>query len=451
MYFRKFSFTVCAALLSLGAGGATNPAQAAGFFLKEQSASDIGTAFSDGAAAIDDISSIFVNPATIGFQSGHHVQTVVSGILPDGRLTSATGTTALAAPIGGGARDGEVVLPAMLPSLYAMYDFNDMLKFGVGINGPFGLETDYDRGWVGRYHAVDSELLTINVNPVMALKINERFSVGVGLQMQYIDAKLTSAVDFGTIAGGVSAPVTDGFVDLRGDDFAFGYTVGMLAQVTDSTRIGLSYRSKVDHTLEGDANFTDDIGGAAAGIRLIGGDPTLFTDTGITGDVTTPSLATLSIHHDITPRWAVMGSLTRTGWSVFDRLVVEFDNPSQPDNVTVEDWEDAWFAAIGMRYKPNDQWTLRAGYAYDESPIKSNATRTPRIPDSDRMWFAAGASWRPNDKLTLDAGYTHIILNDATVAQSVADPNNAARGNLFATYDMRAIDILALSATYRFD
>ena len=137
-----------------------------------------------------------------------------------------------------------------------------------------------------------------------------------------------------------------------------------------------------------------------------------------------------------------------TDWSVFDQLTIKFDNPAQPDSATEEEWRDTWFLALGTTYQATDELTLRAGVAYDQSPVR-NAYRTPRIPDNDRYWLSLGAGWQPTPWLDLDGAFTYIQIDDSNVDLAASGTGNAARGNLTAEYDSYII-LLGLSARLRF-
>jgi long-chain fatty acid transport protein len=133
---------------------------------------------------------------------------------------------------------------------------------------------------------------------------------------------------------------------------------------------------------------------------------------------------------------------------VFDQLTIKFDNPAQPDSLTEEEWHDSWFFAFGTTFRPTDQVTLRAGLAFDESPVKDRF-RTPRIPDENRYWLSLGAGWHPVAWASLDAAFTYILLEDSEVDLAASELGSTFRGNLSADYDSDII-LLGLSARLRF-
>ena len=289
----------------------------------------------------------------------------------------------------------------------------------IGVNVPFGLSTEYDPTWAGRFYAIDSEITTININPSVAYRISPQFSVGVGLQAQFVDITLSQDVSgAGTI------------FKVDGDDWAFGFNLGALYEFSPQTRVGISYRSEIKQEISGTATLTG------------------FGSTSADADLTTPDSASLGVYHDINDQWAVMGEVGWTGWSSFDQIQIDMAASAVTavvgTTVTVpEDWDDVWFFALGATWKPNAQWTVRAGAAFDQSPIP-DSTRSPRIPGEDRTWIALGARYQVTPNFTIDAGYTHIFVKDSTV-----DITLAPAPTLTADFE-NSIDIITAQATFRF-
>jgi long-chain fatty acid transport protein len=431
-------------------------AQAAGFALKEQSAAGLGSAFAGQAAGGEDIGAMFVNPASLTRYENSRVSVVATYIMPQVRFRDGSASGVTGAPTGGGNGGSDAADDLMLPAAYALWDLEEALgwghklRFGVGVNVPFGLETDYNDGWVGRYHALRSQLATLNVNPVVAFEVVRGLSLGVGGQLQYADATLTNAVDFGTIGAVSGVPFAlpgrqDGRARVTGDDWGYGFTLGALLEPWTGSRIGVGYRSAVKHRLSGRGSFRLDDAGVGATLSAATG---AFTNTDAEADLTTPESVTIGVTQELGQGWSVSGEAQWTRWSRFDDLTIKFANPAQPTSFTEEDWEDVWFLAFGLTWRPNDAWALRAGYAYDQSPVPRR-TATPRIPDSDRHWLAVGASYRPVPALLLAAGYTHIFMRDGEIDLSADAPGETFRGNLSGR-TRSAIDMVSLQAEWQF-
>ncbi len=442
----RLSAWLLAGVVLLGAA----EVRGAGFAIKEQSTAALGNAFAGATAAAEDPSYSFFNPAALARQPGIRTAAAVSWIVPRAELETAAAGTVLGTPITGRTHRGDVAEDVLLPALYASWQVDPALTLGLAVNAPFGLATRYPRDWVGRYHALDSELRTVTVTPMLALRPDSRLAVGLGLQIQYAEARLTNAVDFGTIGAVLGIPgavpgAQDGRVELEGDSLGVGVVAGILMEPWPGTRVGLGYRSRVHHNLRGDVDFTLDGAGIGATLSAATG---RFVDTRGEARLTLPDQISFGLYHELTPELALMAEAQLTRWSVFDELRVRFDNPAEADSVTDERWQDSWFFALGASWRPVDGLVLRTGIAHDQTPIRTRF-RTPRIPGDDRWWLTVGLSWQLAAGFTLDVGYTHIWVESSRVRLTTAGAGNTFRGNLTARYD-NAIDILAVGGRVTF-
>jgi long-chain fatty acid transport protein len=404
--------------------------------------SGLGNAYSGGAASAEDASTIFYNPAGMTLLNGRQLILGTHIIMPSVKFHNEGSTHVTGQPLSGGnGGDGGVTKP--VPNLYYSRKVSDKFSVGMGINAPFGLATDYNKTWVGRYHAVESDVMTVNINPSVAYKINDNLSFGAGFNVQYIKAKLSNAVDFGLIGYGKQIPglfpqANDGFAELEGDSWGIGYNLGLLYEFSKNTRAGIAYRSRIKQDLEGDVDFSNVP-------DLLKG---TFKDGGIKADLTTPDNLSISLYHQINPQWAVMADFTWTNWSLFKKLAVEFDNPGQEDDVTTEKWQDNYRYSLGVTYTPCCNWILRAGTAYDTTAVESAKYRTPRVPDGDRIWAALGAGYRLSDMVSFDIGYAHLFVNDPEINKK-ATAEDEPRGALKGTFDA-AVDIVSAQVVLRF-
>jgi long-chain fatty acid transport protein len=433
-------------LLALGAVlVATGSAAGAGYALLEQSVKGLGTANAGGAAAADDAyaSTIFFNPAGLARLTGSHSVGGAHVLFPSARFTNQGSTDLTGQPLSGGS-GGNAGSPLAVPNLYYHRQLNDEVHLGLGVFPPFGLSTQYDATWVGRYHAVKSDLISININPALAWRVTDKLSLGAGVNVQYVEAELSNAIDFGAIfaslgVGGMAPQKNDGFVTFKGDSWSWGYNFGALYQRTENTRAGMAYRSHIAHSLRGEARFSG----------VPSPNPTgRFLDSGITSDTKVPDNLSVSLWHDLTSEIAVMADITWTNWSRFDELRIRFDNPAEADAVTTQRWRDAFRYAIGTVYTPG-VWAFRAGVAYDESPVPDAAHRTPRIPDSDRLWMTGGVGYKISDNISLDLGYAHLFVKDATISKT-ATGEDRLRGALSGSYRSE-VDIASVGIAWKFD
>lgn len=435
----------------------TIPGHAAFFQLAENSPAGLGNAFAGGAAIAEDASTVWYNPA--GLTRLGRAEYVVGGhfIFPSTEAQSVSGTTLLGTTISGGT-GGDAGEDALVPNFYYARRLNDQAVFGFGVNVPFGLATEYDAGWAGRYHALRSEIQTINLNPGIGYKVNDQFSIGGGISYQMIDAELSQAVDFATIctANGLSAVcglgagfipgdgTNDGDAKVTADDKDWGYNLGLLWQVQQDTRLGLAYRSKIKFSLTGDFDITAPANVPGAFLTAAG-----LVDSAAMANVTVPATLSLSAYHQISPQWAIMGDVTRTYWSDLPELRIDFDS-TQNDSVVTLDLKDVDRYSIGANYRPGGAWTYRFGVALDRSPTPNETVRTPRLPDEDRTWFSFGADYQYREDLSFAVAFTHVKIDDATVNKTATPANeNAARGSLMANYEAD-VNILSAQARWAF-
>ena len=426
--------------VTIGISNVNCSALASGFSITEQSIKNLGNAASGGAALAEDASTIFYNPAGLTRLSGNSLQGVGYIIFSDINFQNQGSTTITGTPLTGG-EETEGGVNVFVPNFYGHYSVSKKLKLGIGVNPPFGLATDYGADWVGRYQAIESRLKTININPSVAYKLSDSFSVGAGVSFQYADAELTNAIDFGLIGQQLGLPVQsqqlDGLAEVSGDDWSMGYNLGLLYQPSPRTRVGLAYRSGVSHTLEGDAEFT--VPDAATPLTATG----QFVNGSAEADLDLPDSLAFSVYQKLSPRWAIMGDITWTNWSRFEELRIQFDNPAQNDTVEPENWSDTVRLGVGLNYNPNNKWTLRTGFAYDPTPIDEEF-RTARIPDSDRYWLTFGTTYKISNSLDLDAAYVHIFADDSSI-----DRTTEIGGDLQGDFNSTA-NIISLGLNWKF-
>lgn len=452
--------------IALGVFGLGSTAFSAGFALVEQSVSGLGTAFS-GSAGAQDATTVFTNPAGMTLLEGTQTAGALHYINPSAKFHKQSAQNAVPLALGGpnnisGGEGGNAGKVGYVPNLYATSNFGKV-AVGLGINAPFGLATEYSADWVGRYHALKSSVRTMNINPAVAFKVGNRLNLGVGVNAQYLDVQLTNMVDFGlaTLSSHLTPALAsnqnmDIYSDLKADSWGFGWNVGALYQYADHGRLGLAYRSQIEHSVEGDGNFTvrNPAFIGAVSPLLLGAATAYFPDQGVSGDITLPATASLNVYHEITPSWAVMADVTWTEWSTFDKLVIKFDQGvgsglATKQSVTTENWDDNWRYSIGTTVKTSDALTLRGGLAYDQSPIASATYRTPRIPDEDRFWIALGGSYKLNEQISLELGYAHLFVKDAKLDKQFSDPENLSKGSLVGEYQNH-VDIASAQLNYRF-
>lgn len=381
--------------LFLALATAASHSFAGGFAINEQSISSMGTAFAGRSSSADDASTVFGNPAGMARIKREQVSGGLALIYAKTDIDNASGSFP-------GSNDGDMVPFIGAPMGYYVKPLNDNWSFGLGMYVPFGLVTDYERNFQGRYHGDRSEVRVITLQPTLSYRFNEQLSVGFGPTINRIDGELTSAAN-DPITGG------DGKVEIKGDDTALGFNLGVLFEITPQTRFGMTYHSKVEYRLKGDTTVS---GPGAIATSAGSYDATL--------ELTTPESVDFSVTHELDADWTLYAGSTWTRWSRLDEIradnkgVVGALTGKLSSIVEPQNWHDTWSHAVGAAYQLNRQWTLRAGFAVDQSPT-NNTNRSPRIPTGDRKVFSLGTAWSPNDDVTIDVAYSYLMEEDTTI------------------------------------
>ena len=413
---------------------AAQSAQAAGFQLKEDSAVNLGTAFAGSASMANSPSTVFDNPAGMTQLPGLQIQLGASAVVPSFTFTG-TSRNALGQPNTGvdGRNGGNV---ALIPHAFITYKVTNELSVGLGVTSPYGLATTYGPNFIGRYQADKTDLKTLNINPAIAYQVTPWLSLGAGVSAQYARAEFSSYLNGTALAfqaTGKPTPLSDGYFRLRGDDWSFGWNVGALIQPGPQTNIGLAYRSRVQQDFSGTADFI-----VPAPLNLA----SRFRNSGGNAKLVLPDTATISITQGLGQAWTLYGEVTWTNWSQFKNLNA-FRDDGTLLNSTPQHYDNSYFAALGASYKVNEALTLRAGTAFDKSPV-SNAYRTARVPDQDRTWLAIGASYTVLPGMTVDAGYAHVFVKDSRIRET------SSTGDVLTGRYSNSIDIVSLGTRMKF-
>ena len=417
---KNASFKIAASAM-LVASVFASQAYAAGFQLSEQSSIQMGRAMAGAGVMGDDLSAVHYNPAGMTLLEGTRIQATGTWVAVNAEYKGdKTGATE------NGRKNGQLV-----PAGYITHQVNDQVWLGLGLTVPYGMGTDFNRTWEGAERGNKSMILTFDINPNVAWKVNEKFSVGAGLSLQYAKAKLgMGKVDMKNDYGMNST--------VEGDSWAWGWNVGMMFRPVETVRLGIAYRSHISHNAEGettiDANKKLGVlgnqmaqGGQQSGnqamqmqgmaFQAIAGQ-TFISDMKVR--IKTPDTLTFSAAWDATPDLTLSATARWSKWSNFDTLTIEnsgFHGGTTAGNGAMDKmaatslvenhWDDTWFISLGADYRLNDQWTVRGGVAYDQGPVE-NQYRMAVIPDTDRIWVAGGASYKFSQNLTFDFGATYI-------------------------------------------
>ncbi|WP_419834146.1 OmpP1/FadL family transporter [Endozoicomonas atrinae] len=404
--------------------------QAAGYGINEQSASYLGTGFAGRASNAIDASISSSNPAAISFVEGTQVS-VGADVILEGGSFDGYHSDALDNKTYGSAKDFQKT--AFVPFGYFVMPIDEKWSFGLAGYAPYGIELDYADGWVGQSFGGKTSVQVMNLQGTVSYKFTDDFSVGFGLIGSHVKGELTSK------------PLGLADATIEGDDNTLAWNIGALWNVSDSTTLGLAYHSKLDFTLDGD--FT------------IANSPVSDPDSPLANgkenvnlSITMPEKLLVSATHKVDEQWTVMADVTWTRWSRFEEFNVMNSEDSSSEYYVPMNWTDTWALSLGTSYQLDDQWLLRAGYMFDESPV-NNDNRTVRSPDANRNWFTFGANWKVADNMNVDFAYAYVKLQDGGITESKhskpSNPADALFGTVHGNYSSSS-HILGAQLNYKF-
>jgi long-chain fatty acid transport protein len=430
----KFLFRASLVAASVAAASS---AYSAGFALNDHSATASGKALAGVAASNEDISASFWNPAL--FVNAKETTVYVSGayVMPSMDVTDITANNATAAgggAIAGSSTNSDSVNNTLVPSFYFAKPLSDKTVAGISLNVPFGLSGDYGKDWAGRFHATETAVQDIALSFALAHRMNDWISVGASVQVHRADIVLESGVGSTVaLAGG------EGIGRIEADDTSYGYSLGVALEPRKGTRLGLGYRSEIDFDFKGDVKYT----GVSSGLSGAKG----LVDAGVSDSITFPSVLTLSIEQDLSPKLVLGLTAIRTGWGSMDGINIDFDS-TQDNSVLTFGFEDQWMYSAGLTYAYSDKLTLRTGVAMDNSPV-TDEYRSARTPDGDRKWISIGGTYNFNDMTSATFAFTHVMIEDVSVNRDGSQSEDDGRGKLNADYESSA-NVISLAMNMAF-
>jgi long-chain fatty acid transport protein len=396
--------------LGLGSGYAG----AAGFQLLEQNASGLGNAYAGSAAVAENASTIFYNPAGMTLLKGSEVSAGIVAVGASFKFSDRGSSVGLLAGAGNG---GDAGGWGYLPNGYYSAAVNSDLYLGIGVGAPYGLKSEYTSPWLGAAQSTRFDIKTYNLNPSLAYRLNDAVSVGVGLSWQRILAEYLRQLAVNTPTNAASP------LRLALDGNSWGWNVGALFHVSPTSRVGVSYRSAISYDVTGNIEVTGPSaptnaalsGGAKASLKL-------------------PDVFILSATQQVSDKWHVLEDLSWTGWGTLPKLDVLRASGALAQTLDT-DFRDSWRLALGATYQYDPAIKLKFGLAYDQTPVKGEATRLVSLPDNDRTWFSFGTQWVPTKGSTVDLGISYLLVPDAAI-----DNNQSAqgRGRVVGSYSNNA-------------
>ncbi|PWK63922.1 long-chain fatty acid transport protein [Aminobacter sp. AP02] len=390
--------------------------------MREQSAYGQGSSFAGMAAPGDSISSMFWNPAAVTMVTGMTVEGNITGVFPRSELDVDPARSTLTR-LGISGNGGNVGETGVVPAGYFAMPVNDQLYLGVSLNAPYGFSTTSQTPWVGMFSHLDADATSVNVTPVVGYKFNDMISVAVGMQIEYFDVSIETAL------APIASPPRQ---RLNGDSTDVGFVAGVTLTPFDGTTIGIGYRSMVKHSLEGSQTFDVPLRTPPLGTIPAGSYP-------ISADVSLPDTLSIGVRQRINDVFTVMAGMEWANWSRIQ--TVPFAGSPARTNLAL-DFQDGWYFSLGGEYKYDPEWTFRAGLGYEIAPT-TDEHRSMRLPDADRVWASIGASYNWTKQLSIDAGYSHLFVQDAPVDETTA-------GFRYAGTAEGSADIFSLGIRYKF-
>jgi long-chain fatty acid transport protein len=417
----KITLRLIPALIAVAFSGT---ASAAGFQLLEQNGSGLGNAYAGSAAVAENASTVYFNPAGMTQLQDREVSLGGAVIKTSYQFNnSGSSTGALSGDSNGG-------VTGFVPNASMSWALTKDIYLGFGIGAPFGLKSEYDNPWTGAAQSVMFEIKTVNLNPSIAWRATEWVSLGFGINYQRIEAEYVRAV------AGTNAALANSTATLKlTDSGSWGWNAGALFTLTPATKIGVSYRSAIKHDLDGDVT----VSGSAASALNAGG-----ASSSTKANVKLPDTFILSATHKLNNDWELLGDVSWTGWSSIPKIDIIRTSGIASGTIAQTlhtDFRDTWRFAVGANYRLNDQWKLKFGIAYDETPVKDPTTRLVSLPDNNRTWFSLGTQWKPSKTMTVDVGGAYLYVKDSEINnnQSVTVTNAATaaqnRGTVKGTYE----------------
>jgi long-chain fatty acid transport protein len=350
---------------------AKKEAIAAGYSTHSESTSGIATSYAGTAAGAHDISDSFANPANLS--NIRSKQVLLSATLLHLNIDTKNNSGF------SGSASTKTKIDALVPAFFAALPVNKKINLGLSVTAPFGLTTKYDQNWPGRYHALTTKMQTTNINPFISYQLNNKLSVGAGLQAQYMRLRLTNAMFIGSDIG----------VETDGNSWGYGYNLGAKYKFNKKLAFGLGYRSEIKHKLQGKVKVGS------------------IVDSNFDATIITPESVDTGLSYQANDKLALLADVSWTRWSrmkYVDILTTHLDF----------NWRDSFKYSLGANYQVNHKWLARAGAAY-ETDSTTDGYRNPKIPGGDRIWTSVGTSYKICNNSAIDFAYLHLFYKKAKV------------------------------------
>jgi len=286
---------------------------------------------------------------------------------------------------------------------YGSYKINDWLTAGLAVYTPYGSRVDWPMDWEGSHLVNNIELSAVFVQPTLSIKLSDKFSIGGG------PIYVTGDVNFNrnlsrslTDEAGNRSNVT---IDASGIN-AWGYSIGAMFRPTEDITLGFNYRSKIDMEVErgdGTADFENLPAALAPG----------FADGDFTSSLPLPAELTFGASYKASEKWLIAFDYSRIYWSAYESLDVQFFNAAGLSR-NPRNYKNSSIYKVGAQYIATQHVTVRAGFYFDESPIRDGFF-APETPRPDSVNFTAGFTYNLNSRWAIDASVLYVHSNEADV------------------------------------
>jgi long-chain fatty acid transport protein len=354
---------------------------AGGLYLNEFGTPAMGTAGAGAHAWANDASTSFHNAAGMTRLEGNHLM-VSGGFL----YASIEFDPDPSTPVPGN-DGGQAGGPAPILAAFYTHSVSEKLKLGLNVISISAAIMEYDDNWTGRYLVEEVKLFTLTLNPSIAYKVNDWLSIGGGVGLLYGAFDETIAIPTGS--------GSDGSVNIDGDDTQVSFNLNTLFELTDSTRFGLTYVSKVEPSFDGDITLSP-----------------LSVQAQINSEIILPQLLRGSFFHKLNDRWDLVGTIGWEDWSAFENITL---STSRGDQLIPRNWDDTWHFGAGIHYRVNEDMILQTGVAYDTSPIDDAKDRTPDMPMDEQIRLAFGLQYDWTEKINIGGAFTYAFYGDAAI------------------------------------
>jgi long-chain fatty acid transport protein len=416
-----------------GAIGFVGTAHAQAFYLQEQSARGAGRAFS-GEVADTGSQSLWWNPASIAGIEDAEAAIAAAAILPKGEVAN-TGTLIGRprqgfAPVGGQQVSRNPINNGYLPSGSVALPLSDRVAVGLAISSPYSFTTNYDAGSWARYSADRTKLLTIDIQPSVAVAVTDWLRVGGAVNVEYAYATFSNKLP------NLSAAQPDGEQLLKGNGWDLGWSAGVQLH-NDFVTVGIAYKSSIKHKLKGDLSVTGLVGGLA---------PSNMQISDVEATYRTPAQIIIGARLRVTPQLTLNSQLTRFTWNQFDAIRL-----GAPLNTAIPElYRNTVTLACGVDYEATPKLIVRAGVQHGSTPTQ-DGLRDARVPDSDRWNYGVGGTFKVSPRIAVDAGANYVDFKDTTVDRvTAAYPGTAVQTPILTSGELRNAHAVVLSLGGRF-